>query len=520
MDCWARARSGMLPPADRLSVRSSGELMSLSTRVLALVVLTLAAPACKKAETTAPSGKKGLTVEEADKQRALAREKAKANTLVSLANKDLSKGRWFSARERAKRALEAEPNDADAFAVLGAANWRAGDFEASTKAFKEALEIDPKNFGAAVGLGRNYQAVGDHKAAIELQDTLLAADPKQFDPLVTKLWSQYALADATNAVKTLDALFANMETDNALRPLLLAYAAFVRPLEGKGELIKIEGAKGTSDLQVDASQGIKHAGGLVGTEFTRVVFFELREEARIHKPLADQLKLKEVGKITPIGATAETSVVLIPEIKFGDLKLSNIPAIVDDLTPYAVGDVPGVVLGRQVMNKIGAITFDFPNASLELQAAAPTAPPAGSAEAPLLLIDMHILLVPATTMSIDGSDFKFYAWLGGSYGASLAIARKEFLKSGHLPRELEQLDDPTNGLKMVLLEKVKIGETPVEGGVGGLVLANTPPDAGLGQIVEGSSFELGGYINFPLLKTMKITYALSQGKVYLAPRGK
>lgn len=489
--------------------------MSLSTRVLALAVLTLAAPACKKADTTAPGENKGITVEEADKRRTEKQKEATARSLVGLANEDLAVGRWFSARERAQRALESDPNDADAYAVLGAANWRAGDYVASTKAFKEALELDPKNFGATVGLGRNYQAVGDHKAAIELADKLLAEDPKQFDPLVTKLWSYYALADADNAVKTLDALFANLETDNAMRPLLLANAAFVRPLEGKGELIKITGTKGSSDLQVDATQGIKHAGGLVGSEFTRVVFFELREEARIHKPLADQLKLKELGKITPIGGT-ETSVVLIPEITFGDLKLSNVPAIVDDLTPYSVGEVPGVVLGRQVMNKLGAITFDFPNASLELQAAAPTAAPAGASEAPLLMIDMHILLVPATTMSIDGSDFKFYAWLGGSYGASLAVARKEYLKSGHLPRELEQLDDPTNGLKMVYLDGVKVGDTPIKGGVGGLVLANTPPDAGLAQIVEGSSFELGGYINFPLLKTMKVTYALSQGKVYLA----
>ena len=36
--------------------------MSFSTRVLALVVLTLVAPACKKAETSAPGGSKGLTV--------------------------------------------------------------------------------------------------------------------------------------------------------------------------------------------------------------------------------------------------------------------------------------------------------------------------------------------------------------------------------------------------------------------------------------------------------------------------
>ena len=58
-------------------------------------------------------------------------------------------------------------------------------------------------------------------------------------------------------------------------------------------------------------------------------------------------------------------------------------------------------------------------------------------------------------------------------------------------------------------------DAPISGGVGGLVLANNPPDAGLAQIVEGSSFELGGYINYPLLRTMKITYAMAQGKVYL-----
>jgi Tfp pilus assembly protein PilF len=127
--------------------------MSLSTRVLALVVLTLAAPACKKAGTSAPGGgSKGLTVAESDAKRTTAQGLAKARTLVGLANEDLSKGRWVSARERAKRALETEPNNADAFAVLGAANWRAGDYEGSTKAFKEALELDAKNFGAAVGL--------------------------------------------------------------------------------------------------------------------------------------------------------------------------------------------------------------------------------------------------------------------------------------------------------------------------------------------------------------------------------
>ena len=199
--------------------------MSFSTRVLALVVLTLAAPACKKAGSNAPGGAggKGLTVEESDKKRTAAQQDAKARTLVGLANEDLSKGRWVSARERAKRALEAEPNNADAFAVLGAANWRAGDYDGSTKAFKEALELDAKNFGAAVGLGRNYQAAGDHKSAIELQDKILAGDPNQLDPLLCKLWSYYAMADADNAVKL---------TIDTRAPVALRFS----PAEGAGQV--------------------------------------------------------------------------------------------------------------------------------------------------------------------------------------------------------------------------------------------------------------------------------------------
>lgn len=482
-----------------------------------LLALSLASTmACKKGDTTAP-GDKGISVEEADRRRAAAQKAAEADTLVGLANQDLAKGRWASARDRAKRALEAERNNADAYAVLGAANWRAGDFNASTKAFKEALELDRKNFGAAVGLGRNYQAAGDHKAAIELQDTILAADANQIDPLLIKLWSYYAQLDAANAVKTLDVVFKLIEPDNPLLPLLQSHAAFMRPLEGKGELAKVEGTKGTSDLQIDPQQGLKHAGATIGGEYARVLLLELREEARIDKGLATQLKLKEIAKIKPFGSDAETGIVLIPEVKFGDLKITNVPAIVDDLSTFGLGETPGLLLGRQVMSKIGAISFDFPNASLELEAAPPAAPPAGATASPLLLLDLHVYLVPAVPVTLDGAENPFYVWLGGSYGTALTVAKKSYLKSGHLPRELDPLDDPNAGLKMIYVDQAKVGDLPVKG-VGGLVLTNTPPDGGMAQVVELAGFELGGYINVPLLKSMKVTYALSQGKVFFAPR--
>jgi hypothetical protein len=257
---------------------------------------------------------------------------------------------------------------------------------------------------------------------------------------------------------------------------------------------------------------------VLGSEVTRVVLLEYREEARVHRPLADKLKLRELGKFTPLHTTRECAVVVIPELAFGDLKIRNIPAIVDDLAPFTSGEPPGVMLGRQVLQRIGAITYDLPRATLELQLAAPTATPPGSSSAPLLLLDTHVYLVPVTTLAIDGSPHTFPAMFSGNYGGSLTIARKEYLKSGHLLRELEHLDDPEAGLKMIWVDGAKIGDATLRGGLGGLVLAHEPPDPFLAEVRRSVSFDLGGYINLPLYDRMAFTYALSSGKLYLTPR--
>lgn len=493
--------------------------MKRSLRALTLASLVIALAACGKKgeETNSPGGKKGSTLEEQDRQRAELKKQAKTDTLIDLANKDLSRGRYISARKKANDALEVDSNNADAYAVLGASYWRGGDYVESTKAFQEAIEIDKANFGALLGLARNYQAAGKHKEAIELADQAGSGDAKQIDPMLTKLWSYYALADADNAVKTLDDIFQNIGED-PLVPIVQALAAFIRPFEGKGELIQIEGAKGTSNAGLDVDGGLKYGGAVIGGEFQPVVFFELREEARIHADLAKSLKLKPLGKMKPIGVDTEQDVVLVPEVKIGDLKIKNVPAIVEDLSPYAsIGEVPGMLLGRQVLNKLGAVTFDFPNASLEVEAAVPAGPPAGMAESPLLLLDMHILLVPITEVVLDGSDFKFFAWLGGRYKAGMAVTSRTYLKSGNRPSELAELDDPDQGLKMVFFESVALGDYAARG-VGGLVLANNPPDPDLAQIIDGTNFEIGGYLNLALMKGMKMTFVPSAGKLYVAGR--
>ncbi len=492
--------------------------MKRSLRALTLASLVIALAACgKKGEETQTPGGTGVPIADQDAKIQEAKAKAKSDTLIDQANADLARGRYVSARKKANDALAVDANNANAYAVLGASNWRAGDYEASTKAFKEAIEIDKSNFGALLGLARNYQAAGRHAEAIELADRAAGGDAKQVDPMLTKLWSYYAMLDAENSVKAIDGIFQNIGED-PLVPIVQALAAFIRPLEGAGELIVIEGAKGSSSAGLDVDGGLKFTGAVIGGDFQQVVFFELREEARIHSALAAKLGLKSLGKVKPIGGAAELDLVLVPEVQIGDLKIKAIPALVDDLSPYAsIGEVPGMLFGRQVFSRLGSVTFDFPNSSVEITAEMPAGPPPGTVEAPLLLLDMHILLVPITKVVLDGSDFPFYAWIGGRYKAGMAVTRRSYIKSGKRPSDLDELDDPTQGLKMVYFEDVAVGDL-VTKGVGGLVLANSPPDPDLAQIINGTTFELGGYINLALMKGMKMTWVPQAGKLYLSGR--
>ena len=54
------------------------------------------------------------------------------------------------------------------------------------------------------------------------------------------------------------------------------------------------------------------------------------------------------------------------------------------------------------------------------------------------------------------------------------------------------------------------------GGMGGLVLIKPTPDANLGQFLDGTAFEMGGYVNTRLISTWQVTYAPASGKVYIS----
>ena len=475
--------------------------------------------ACKK-DGKASETPGGVSAADVEAKVEEAKQDAKVAGLIEIANEDLQNGRYVSAAKRAEEALAENPDNADAYAVLGAARWREGEYFASTEAFQKAVDIDPTNYGAVLGLGRNLQAVGQHAEAAELQDRLIAEDKEQIDPYLAKLWSYYAVADAENAVKVLDALFQRLPSDDPILPLVQSYQAFLRPLEGKGPLLTVDGKTGTSDAGIDHNVGMKFSSAVIGGEFARAIFFENREESIIDAALAKKLGLEELGKVKPLGMQEEVGIVLVPAVKFGDLTLQNVPALVQSLEPYeqAMGERPGIILGRQAMHAFGSITFDFPSRSLTVSKDAPASASEGAIESPLLLLSMHVQLAPAVPLKIDGSDHEFWAFFGNIYKSGVAVTQKHYFKSGHLPREVDPPDDPAAGLKMVYLDQVSLSGTPLPG-MGGLVLVNNPPDQNLGTLLTNTGFELGGYVNLAVMETWKVTYSLPAGKVYVKVPG-
>jgi tetratricopeptide (TPR) repeat protein len=503
----------------RLSNLASRRLPA-STLAFGLAVSLLALPACgkKKGEETAAPGE-GKSADQVKADIAKAKQAAKVSELIVLANKDLNNGRHKAAAKLAEDALAENPNNADAYTVLGASRWRAGDFEGSTEALRKALELDPKNFGAALSLARNLQTVGKHLEAAQLQDKILADEPDQLDPWLVKLWSYYALCDADNAVKTIDKISPLMGKTDALLPLVQFYAAYMRPFEGKGPLCAIKGDKGGSNLDFELAYGLKYAGATLGKEFAQVIFMELREESAIDPKLVKTLGLKELGKYKVGGTDDEVGLVLIPEIKFGELSITNVPASVLPLDAYADsmgGEAPGVILGRQAMHAFGAITFDFPAHTLELAKAAPKGPAEGEVELPMLMVSIHLEIAPLVPLRIDGSDHRFFAFFGNTFASGLAVSKKDFLKSGHLPREVAAPEDPEAGLKMVYLDGFSLGDKDLLG-TSGVVLVNDPPDPVAEKYLRAAAFEIGGHINLNLLHTWRATYALGEGKVYIKP---
>ncbi len=498
------------------------------------------------------AGPRGKSKEEIEKGTIAAGTEAKKATLIDLANSDLANGRYISARKRAEEALALDPNNADAHAIIGVSHWRAGDYAASNESLRKALELDPKNFGAAVALARNLRAISAFDESLKVLEPAIAAENEgvaskqcksledcvevgychpvekvckatvQVETRQAQIWAYYVTLDVDKALATGEEVFlgASAEGNEATLEVIRSYTDFLRPFAGRTDLVTIEGESATvNDFGVDVYTSVKHAFALVNGEPSRVALNELQIETRVNAAAVEQLGLKSLAKIKMFGlGDEEVDVVLIPEVDFQGLKIKNIPAVVQDLSYFESGmpEVPSVMLGHQALHRLGTIAADFPNGKLTV-AKAPATAPAGAVELPLLMLDQWYAHVPTTQVGIDGSEFRFWSWLGGVNPSGIAMTAKAYLKSGHLPRDIENPEDVDTGRKMVFVEQVLFGDQAIDG-VGGLVFLDQPGDIGLDAIRDSNGFvgfEIGGYLNTPLLRSLEITYGLSQGKVWI-----
>jgi tetratricopeptide (TPR) repeat protein len=512
--------------------------------------LILALSACKKTDdgTKVP---RGMSKDDVEAEKTKVQTQAKVNQLIVQANEALGAGRYVTARKIAEDALAENPDNADAYVVLGAASWRAGDFDASTAALRKAMELDPTNFGGGVALARNLRAASQYDESLAVLEPVIAAEGADFqgksceqledceelggwcdteakvckppvlvDTRAAQLWAYYTTLDTERGPAVADEVFlSGASAADVINDAIRGYADYLRAFAGKGELVTIEGETGTSDLGLDIYTGLIHSFAVVGGQPSRALFSPLQIESRIDRELFEALKLESLGSTTLLNL-GEYEVTLIPEIEFNGIKIKNVPALIDDLAVFSSGlpEKAGVILGHQALYKLGSVVADHPAKSLTITKAAPSALPAGAAERPLIMLDQWSLHIPATPVSIDGAENSFWAWLGYSNPSAVTLTEKSYLQSGHLPREIENPEDIENGRKMVFVDQISFGSVTVPG-MGGLVYLTQPGEPQLAMVRGFSGFELGGFINVPLLEQLEITYLYNQGKIWVKTPG-
>jgi len=518
--------------------------------------LLLALSGCSK-KGGGTKGPSGMSEEEVEQKKKEAQAQAKVNALIVQANEALRAGRYVTATKIAEDALAENDQNADGWVVLGAANWSAGNYEASTEALQKAMEIDPTNFGGAIALARNLRAGAEYEQSLAVLEPLVEAESEGFeekpcekledcediagwcdtqakvckppvlvDTRVGQLWAHYMMLDTEKGPAVADEVFlSGAQAADLTVEAIRAYSGFLNAFAGQGPLVEIEGESGSSTAGIDATSGLLNSFAVIRSgsdeQPATALFSPLQIESRISRQVVDALGLEVVGK-TAVFNLGEFELVLIPEVEFNGLKIKNIPALIDEdnLMGFSGGlpEAAGVLLGHQVLNRIGSLQANFATQELTVTKAPPSAAPEGAVERPLIALDLWYLHAPATKVSIDSSDFSFWAWLGYPNPSAVTLTEKAFLKSGHLPREVENPEDAEYGRKMVYVDQVSFGELSTVG-LGGLVYLDEPGEMNIAQVRNFAGFELGGFVNVALLETLEVTWSYPSGKVWFEAAG-
>jgi tetratricopeptide (TPR) repeat protein len=529
-----RWRRGFLEYEMRMIPR----LSSSATLAVALTAaLATGLSACKK-EGAASTNPGDSEDGEGGQPAAASQSSAKAATLVSLANDELGRGRFNAARTRAEEALKSNPSNVDAHAVLGLARLRGGDYQGALEALKAGAALDATNFGVSYALTRTLQMSGRHDEALEAVEKLIAAesngwvegpcdassqcetgvcDPTtntckpqgQISPRALKFHTLVLRGETEKALKVADEIFVGIGGNEAEVAVVRRLAGFMRPFAGKGPLLQVEGDMGEASYKFSQDTVSRLVDISVAGKRAIARLDEGVEEVRISPEFGAKLGLASLGKGKIVDGGEDLDIVLIPEIKIGELAIKNVPALVQD-SGLMDGEIQ---IGGQVLHKLGSYTLDPIAGKMSAYAQPLSAAPEGTHPADLLMVNMLSVRIPAIRVSLDDSSNSFWVYMGGGPGSMISLSKREYLRAGHRPEDLAPLDDVEQGMKMVLIKKLAIGEHVIEG-VGGVALCNNPPDGTL-PALSSAGLGIEGYLNAPALGNLVVSYDLAHGKVYL-----
>lgn len=438
-----------------------------------------------------------------------------SDPLIAMANKLLGRGEWAHARKVAEAALAREPRHVGARLVLAIVAWYEGDTHGSNDLLHQALALEPHNHSGLIMLAGHLQAEGRYAESLAVLDRLSSSDDDEFQVMMLRLAAHYATLDATRGREVANAMFEGHHDGHYGHEFARGRAEFLIAVASEQPLVEISGIRADVELEIHPWTGAWFFARIGGQR--RAVMLSLyRSESWIDAELATSLGLASMGDTTlypePLGVT------VVPEIELGDLRIARVPAIIDDLEPYELGE-PGfhvdLVLGLQVLHRFGAIVMDHPQHRLSLELVAPSGPPAGAVERPLLLLDAWLSRIPITPIAIDGSTREFWAWFGYVGFGAITIRQAPWLAAGHTLAELGEVDLPnTGGGDMVFVEQVAFGRLRISG-VGGMVHRDQPDEPTLKAIESVVGLAIGGAINAGLLEQLRVTWVPSRAAIWL-----
>lgn len=280
--------------------------------------------------------------------------------------------RFVEGVRQARRAVELSGGSAAALASLGKALHRQGDFDAARERLLEGLESDPDCAECRWALARIQAIYGDHAGAAENYQAAAALRPD--DPIYLRSLASYVTDREKQKKIYRRYLELPPREDERIRKNAEAWLAMLE-YAGERPLRRLEIPDEGTEVGLEERGGMSYVTVRFGSPRKLHYLFDTGASGlTLSTRMMRKLKLEPVYSFTITGiggkGTAETTMVLVDEVRVGEAVIRNVPAVVRDSLPTADGLLgPGLFAGATV-------TLDQPRRKLRIEG------PAGPVDAP------------------------------------------------------------------------------------------------------------------------------------------